>query len=144
MYLRSVNAKSTFGLFGRCVRVLGCRGVIWTLTAESFLGSKRKLSPAPSFSIIIFATCNNTTHKYTPQFTSAGQHQLRSDSVCFQPSFVGNLSRPRDYLLLIILTTYKVYSPYKDNQQSKLLSSLIGYSFTITVIVICLNYFYWR
>lgn len=37
LYVRSVNARSTGGLFGRCVIVFGCAGTICSRTAELFL-----------------------------------------------------------------------------------------------------------
>lgn len=37
LYVRSVNARSTGGLFGKCVIVFGCAGMICSRTAELFL-----------------------------------------------------------------------------------------------------------
>lgn len=49
LYVRSVNAKSTGGLFGKCVIVFGCAGMICKRTPEFFLDCNK--SPLISSSV---------------------------------------------------------------------------------------------
>lgn len=55
LYVRSVNARSTGGLFGRCVIVFGCAGTICSRTAEFFLGCNK--IPLESSAVEQFPSC---------------------------------------------------------------------------------------
>lgn len=68
LYVRSVNAKSTGGLFGRCVIVFGCAGMICNRTAELFLDCK---IPLESSAVEQFPSCfivqrNCSSHYIVP------------------------------------------------------------------------------